>query len=90
MSDEGNVNGEVIDSPTVNSYVVGVSIVEGDAAPKPVAAAAPSAGYDPGAHTVEEVQSYVAKHPGEAAAVLDAERAGRNRVTLTESLEETP
>ena len=32
MSDEGNVNGEVIDSPTVNSYVVGVSIVEGDTA----------------------------------------------------------
>ena len=26
MSDEGNVNGEIIDSPTVNSYVVGVMV----------------------------------------------------------------
>ena len=64
MSDEGNVNGEVIDSPTVNSYVVGVSIVEGETAPTAATAPAPkSAGYDPGAYTVEEVQSYVAKHP---------------------------
>ena len=35
MSDDGNVNGEVIDSPTVNSYVVGVSIVEGETDPRP-------------------------------------------------------
>ena len=35
MSDEGNANGQVIDSPTPNSYVVGVSIVEGETAPVP-------------------------------------------------------
>ena len=90
MSDDGYVNGEVIDSPTVNSYVVGVSIVEGDAAPKPAAGGAAATGYDPGAYTVEEVQAYVAKHPDQRAAILAAEQAGKDRVTLTESLRRNP
>jgi len=39
--------------------------------------------FDPGAHTVVEVQEYLADHPDEADAVLDAEAAGKNRATLT-------
>jgi hypothetical protein len=45
MSDTGNVNGIVIDSPTPNSYVVGVSIAADEAVPSPTAgpSAAPKA-----------------------------------------------
>ena len=49
---------------------------------------ATTAGYDPAAHTVDEVQAYVAAHPDEAAAVLAAEQAGKDRVTLTAALED--
>lgn len=38
--------------------------------------------YDPGAHTVTEVQDYVTANPGQAQAVRDAEAAGKNRSTL--------
>ena len=91
MSDDGYANGEVIDSPTVNSYVVGVTIVEGEsAAPQAAPAKATAArSYDPGEHTVDEVQAYLAKHPDERDAVVAAEKAGKNRVTLTET-QETP
>ena len=87
MSDDGYANGEVIDSPTVNSYVVGVTIVEGETAPTPQAAAPAKvahAGYDPAAYTVDEVQAYIAKHPDQRDAIVAAEKAGKNRVTLTE------
>ena len=40
-------------------------------------------GFDPGAHTVAEVEQYLADHPDEAEAVLEAEAAGKNRTTLT-------
>jgi hypothetical protein len=40
------------------------------------------AGFDPGAHTVADVEAYMAEHPDERDAVLDAERAGKARVSL--------
>jgi hypothetical protein len=40
--------------------------------------------YDPGAHTVAEVQEYVTAHPDERSAILEAESAGKNRVSLIE------
>lgn len=46
--------------------------------------------YDPGAHTIAEVETYVANHPDERAAVLAAEQAGKNRTTLVASLSEVP
>lgn len=53
-----------------------------------VGGAAPlGAGFDPGEHTVDEVKAYVGEHPDERQAVLDAERAGKNRTTLVEWLE---
>jgi len=48
----------------------------------------PAGGFDPGDHTVAEVEDYVAAHPDEAQRVLDAELAGKNRVTLVEALAE--
>lgn len=43
--------------------------------------------FDPGDHTVAEVQEWVEAHPDEVQAILDAERAGKNRVTLTDWLD---
>jgi hypothetical protein len=36
--------------------------------------------FDPSAHTVDEVNAYLAEHPDERDAVLEAERAGKGRV----------
>lgn len=46
--------------------------------------------FDPGEHTVADVIAYVAEFPDSRAAVLDAEKAGKNRVTLVEQLEQPP
>jgi hypothetical protein len=44
-------------------------------------------GFDPDQHTVKEVQEHIAKHrenaPGEVERVLELERAGQNRTTIT-------
>ena len=42
--------------------------------------------YDPSEHTVSEVEEYVIENPEEAQAVLEAEEAGKNRVTLVNYL----
>ena len=39
-------------------------------------------GFDPGEHTVAEVEAYLAEHPDETDTVLAAEAAGKNRTTL--------
>ena len=39
-------------------------------------------GFDPGAHTVADVEAYLAEHPDERDRVLAAEAAGKNRVSL--------
>ncbi len=38
--------------------------------------------FDPGAHTVADVEAYLAEHPDERDAVLAAERSGKARVSL--------
>jgi hypothetical protein len=38
--------------------------------------------FDPSEHTVKEVETYLADNPGDAARVLDAERAGQARVSI--------
>ena len=57
----------------------------------PATAPAPQAkqgeAFDPGDHTVAEVEEYVAANPDQQAAVLKAEKAGKNRTTLVDSLE---
>lgn len=40
--------------------------------------------FDPGAHTISQVQDYVTANPAERSAVLEAESAGKNRTTLIE------
>lgn len=54
--------------------------------------------FDPGKHTVEDVQAYLAsldgsdpeKHDAEVQRVVEAEKAGKNRSTLLEAIEGTP
>ena len=46
-----------------------------------------AAGFDPSTRTVADVIAYVDANPGEVQAVLDAERAGQNRVTLVNDLQ---
>ena len=41
-----------------------------------------SAEFDPGEHTVAEVEEYLAEHPDEHAKVLAAEAKGKNRTSL--------
>jgi hypothetical protein len=61
-------------------------------APAPAPGRATTAGskgadvYDPGEHTVAEVEAYVAKNPDQADAVYKAEAKGKNRTTLLEAL----
>ena len=43
--------------------------------------------FDPAAHTVAEVEEYADEHPEQAAELLDAEVAGKNRSTLVAFLE---
>jgi hypothetical protein len=42
--------------------------------------------YDPGDDTVADVQAYVDANPDQRAAVLKAEKAGKNRTTLVDWL----
>lgn len=66
-----------------NSAAVGVDYTAPGAEPPPVRPSpSSSARFDPGEHTVAEVHDYLAAHPGEANAVLEAEAAGKARVTL--------
>jgi hypothetical protein len=41
-----------------------------------------AAGFDPGEHTVAEVEEYLAEHPDQRSRVLEAEAAGKARVSL--------
>jgi hypothetical protein len=64
-------------------------VVDEEAEAKLAAAQAP---FDPSDHTVAEVQEYLETHgdspPGEGDRVLAAERAGKNRVSLTGEAED--
>jgi hypothetical protein len=70
-------------------YPAAVEAVDEEAEAELAAAQAP---YDPADHTVAEVQDYLETHadspPGEGDRVLEAERAGKNRVSLTGDLAE--
>lgn len=48
---------------------------------------ADSDAYDPGKSTVEDVLKYVEENPDQKAAVLQAEKDGKNRSTLVSQLE---
>jgi hypothetical protein len=39
--------------------------------------------YDPGDHTVEEVQKYLEQNPDQADAIVEMERAGKSRKGIT-------
>lgn len=41
--------------------------------------------FDPGEHNVEEVEAFLVEHPDDAQAVLDAERAGKDRKGVIEA-----
>jgi hypothetical protein len=74
----------VSDAPAglFNSYAVGVDYAAPGDTPTPQKAQAPAAQFDPGEHTVADVEAYLAKHPDQRDAVLAAEAAGKARATL--------
>jgi hypothetical protein len=51
-------------------------------------AATASSRFDPGDHTVAEVEQYLADHPDQADTVLAAEAAGKDRATLRRHADE--
>lgn len=61
------------------------------ASPPPPSAPAPANHevpfFDPAEHTVDEVKAFVTEYPTMASAILEAEQAGKARVTLVEWLE---
>ena len=80
------VNLDVLTHPETTPEVGPESGVDEDSAPAETEAEADGTGenstYDPGEHTVAEVEQYLAEHPEETEAVLAAERAGRARKGL--------
>jgi hypothetical protein len=67
-----------------NREAVGLSPIWTGAGEEPEATKS-SAGekFDPGEHTVADVEAYIAEHPDEADAVRKAEAKGKNRSSLT-------
>lgn len=43
-------------------------------------------GFDPGEHTVADVQTYITDHPDEVDAIYEAEQSGKARSTLLDWL----
>lgn len=73
-----------------NWKLEGASLVEDNSTPAPEPASVePDTDdtFDPSEHTIDEVKDYVDAHPDEVDAVLNAEQAGKGRVTLVEWLE---
>ena len=92
-SDHLDRHGAVSDAPAglINSAAVGVdySLAEvtptaksSGSAPKSSTGSTPPPSFDPGEHTVADVQDYLAAHPDQVDAVLAAEAAGKARSTL--------
>lgn len=76
--------------PAGGTYTVNVTATAGtprsveQQAVEPQAVEGP---FDPGDHTVAEVEAYVDEHPEEADRILDLEEEGKNRTTLVTFLE---
>lgn len=84
MTDFYAPNQQVVRSDGSGPAEEGSGGAPGEPSTTPPAEPTPAAAYDPGAFTVAEVQAYVTAHPDERAAILAAESAGKNRVSLIE------
>lgn len=77
-------DGPLLDYYRGEAATVGGYTIDGAEYPRRIALS----DFDPGDHTVDEVQEHLAQSmPGEVARVLDAERAGQARVTLLRDFE---
>lgn len=77
-------DGPLLDYYRGEAATVGGYTIDGAEYPRKIALS----DFDPGDHTVDEVQEHLAlSMPGEQARVLDAERAGQARVTLLREYE---
>lgn len=77
---EGSGEGEADDSGAASD--AGEESGEEDAAEDATDETPADEGYDPSAHTVDEVTAYLTENPDQATFVLDRERAGKARKTL--------
>lgn len=83
----------VVTAATGAGAQTGLQSVEGGGEPPPEEGGEPSesglgVGFDPAAHTVDEVKAYADEHPDDIEELLEAEAAGKNRSTLIAYLEE--
>jgi hypothetical protein len=88
----GTVTSDPAQTPTAGTYQIVVPAVSGTggagASLRSVEGGdGGDGGFDPFDHTVAEVEDYVTEHPDEAQSILDAELAGKDRVTLVNFLE---
>jgi hypothetical protein len=64
-----------------------VGVISSDPDPQAsTAPARPGGTFDPGEHTVQDVLSHVERHPDDRDAIVKAERRGKGRTTLLDSL----
>jgi hypothetical protein len=88
----GSVTSASTQYPAAGTHTITITAVTGEGPPGTSLRSLPpeegGEGYDPGEHTVSEVQTYVTENPDEAGAVYDAEVDGKARSTLLTWLEE--
>jgi len=88
----GTVTSASSQYPAAGTHTITVTAVTGEGAAGSSLRSLPGGDeeeeYDPGEHTVAEVQQYVTDNPDEVEAVYDAEVDGKNRSTLVTWLEE--
>ena len=70
-----------------NQQAVGIDPAASGGGTRSAPAGASTQAYDPGEQTVADVQAHVEQNPDQRAAVLKAERKGKNRSTLVDWLE---
>jgi hypothetical protein len=91
------VSGATAPPPTNGAYTTSATATAGT--PRMVEQSAPDeegeeeasdvdVGYDPAAHTIDEVKEFVTEHPEEISDIYDTEEAGKARVTLLEWLQQ--
>jgi len=91
----GTVTSDSAQYPAAGTYPTTVPVATGTGPSAGLQSAPPSGddgeeeipvGYDPAAHSVDEVKEFVTEHPDEAQDIFDLEETGKARVTLLDWL----
>lgn len=85
--EEPEVPAEVTETPPGAGTAEEVTTEAQEPAQPDVETVEPADVFDPASHTAKQVLEFVDDHPEQLASVLEAEKAGQARVTLTRELE---